>query len=108
MPLRKSLRASRAIEESENRELLALELFFNRGCEVVPKLLGFQQGKQDEDEGAYLWVWIGISLVEPEKWDDYFFFQFALALRSRKPIPYIPSISSNEADWVEDDNGCIW
>ncbi|OQD65500.1 hypothetical protein PENPOL_c006G04774 [Penicillium polonicum] len=173
-----SIRASQAVEEPENRELVALKSFFIRGCEVVPKLLGFHQGKQDEDEGVpggfitYIvwekspgesfdpvkfWLWpfserkafrdkfrkmfgrfltfgfmplmpipskiiydepsgqmhisgfrFAYHLEEPEKWDEYFFFRFALALRSREPDAYLQGIESNEADWVEDDNGYIW
>ena len=45
-----SLRASQAVEEPENKELNALKFFLIHGCEVVPRLLGYQQSKQKEDD----------------------------------------------------------
>lgn len=45
-----TLRASQAVEEPENKELNALKFFLIHGCEVVPRLLGYQQSKQKEDD----------------------------------------------------------
>lgn len=45
-----SLRASQAVEEPENGELNALKSFLIHECEVVPRLLGYQQSKQKEDD----------------------------------------------------------
>lgn len=47
-----SLRASQAVEEPENKELNALKIFLTHRCEVVPRLLGYQQSKQKEDDMA--------------------------------------------------------
>ncbi|KAJ5528584.1 hypothetical protein N7527_001977 [Penicillium freii] len=44
------LRASQAVEEPENGELVALKSFLIHECEVVPRLLGYQQSKQKEDD----------------------------------------------------------
>lgn len=45
---------------------------------------------------------------EPQEWEDHFFYRFALALPNRNPGALMPGISSNEEDWMEDENGCIW
>lgn len=41
-----TLRASQAVEEPENKELNALKFFLIHGCEVVPRLLGYQQASK--------------------------------------------------------------
>lgn len=45
-----SLRARQAVEYPGNKELVALKSFMMLECEVVPKLLGYRQSKQQEDE----------------------------------------------------------
>lgn len=45
-----SVRAAQAAEPFEPRELLALKNFKERNCKAVPDLLGYQFGKQDEED----------------------------------------------------------
>ncbi|KGO77158.1 hypothetical protein PITC_024000 [Penicillium italicum] len=45
-----NVRAAQAVEEPGNRELITLKYFMIFGCEVIPRLLGFQQSEQKEDD----------------------------------------------------------
>ncbi|KAJ5484499.1 hypothetical protein N7453_011967 [Penicillium expansum] len=129
-----SVRAGQAVDEPGNRELIALKSFMRFGCEVVPRLLGYQQSKQQEDDmvpGGFVTyiVWEKVPgdsfdhikfWLRPfseratirdkfrQEWNDRFFYRFALALPNRNPGALMPGISRNEEDWREDENGCIW
>jgi hypothetical protein len=45
-----NIRLSQAVEEPEDRELVALKTFTRSRLEFVPRLLGYQQRKQEDDD----------------------------------------------------------
>lgn len=47
---RQASELGQAVEEPENGELNAPKSFLIHECEVVPRLLGYQQSKQKEDD----------------------------------------------------------
>ncbi|KAJ5970800.1 uncharacterized protein N7479_000718 [Penicillium vulpinum] len=47
------IRANQAVDTApDHRELIAFRTFTELGCDVVPRLLGYQQRQQDHDEGV--------------------------------------------------------
>ncbi|KAK4866897.1 hypothetical protein LT330_008060 [Penicillium expansum] len=121
-----SVRAGQAVDEPGNRELIALKSFMRFGSREQPSVTSFARrflqfgfmplvptpSKIIYDESSGQMHISGFRLAyrpeEPQEWEDHFFYRFALALPNRNPGALMPGISSNEEDWMEDENGCIW
>ncbi|KAJ5972132.1 uncharacterized protein N7479_002050 [Penicillium vulpinum] len=91
------IRAAQAVNSYEPTELTALRSLEEKGCEVIPRLLGYRSDQQDQDDivpGGFItyviWAKVpGESLNIQEFWSCMFSQREEIRLKFRKVYEYI-------------------